>query len=227
MKIIAGFIRPQSWSVLVDNQEIHDYYLPSYYRHIWYLTQEPSVFDGTIRENLLYGMTNDESHIKNNQWRRANLLDLPNETNENAKSVSLQNVIEESQCQFVYDLPKGLDTEIGERGVRLSWWQRQRLAIAKIMLKNPKIILLDEPTSALDSSSEELVSQAMQELFKNRTVVIIAHRLQTVKHADRILYISPNPMTGSSDIAESWTHDELIAMDGEYARMVNLQTSFG
>jgi len=80
------------------------------------------------------------------------------------------------------------------------------------MLKNPKIILLDEPTSALDSVSEELVGQAMQELFKDRTVVIIAHRLQTVKHADRILYITPNPLTGASEIAEEGTHQELIAL---------------
>jgi ABC-type multidrug transport system fused ATPase/permease subunit len=88
------------------------------------------------------------------------------------------------------------------------------------MLKNPKIILLDEPTSALDSVSEELVSQAMHELFKNRTVVIIAHRLQTVKHADRILYID-NGM-----IAEEGTHDELMALGGKYAKMVEVQTGF-
>jgi ABC-type multidrug transport system fused ATPase/permease subunit len=88
------------------------------------------------------------------------------------------------------------------------------------MLKNPKIILLDEPTSALDSVSEELVSQAMHELFKNRTVVIIAHRLQTVKHSDRILYID-NGM-----IVEEGTHDELMALGGKYAKMVEVQTGF-
>jgi ABC-type multidrug transport system fused ATPase/permease subunit len=118
-------------------------------------------------------------------------------------------------------LPHGLDTEIGERGVRLSGGQKQRLAIAKIMLKNPEIILLDEPTSALDSMSEELVSQAMQELFKNRTVVIIAHRLQTVKHADKILYID------RGQIVEEGTHEELTKQGGNYAKMLNIQTSFG
>ena len=88
------------------------------------------------------------------------------------------------------------------------------------MLKNPKIILLDEPTSALDSVSEELVSQAMNELFKDRTVVIIAHRLQTVKHADRILYID------QGQIVEQGTHDELIAFGGQYNKMVEVQTGF-
>ncbi len=86
-----------------------------------------------------------------------------------------------SKCEFIYDLPNGIDTEIWERGVKLSWWQRQRLAIAKIMIKNPKIIILDEPTSALDSFSEDKITKAMNNLFKWRTVIVIAHRLQTVK----------------------------------------------
>jgi len=230
IKLIAWHLFPQWGKVFVDKQDREECNLLDRYNHIGYLTQEPSVFDGTVRENLLYGVVGAITDRPNNQ---------SNETGEWYSS--LHDVLEKSQCQFVYDLPSGLDTEIGERGVRLSWWQRQRLAIAKIMLKNPKIILLDEPTSALDSVSEELVGQAMQELFKDRTVVIIAHRLQTVKHADRILYIDKityddilpvvgrgDPLGGGvwSQIIESWTHDELIALWWKYAKMVEVQTGF-
>jgi len=139
--------------------------LQSYYGHIGYLTQDPLVFDGTIRENLLYALTT-----------------VPSDTH-------IQKILQAAKCAFIFDLPHTLDTEIGERGIRLSGGQRQRLAIAKIMLKNPEIIILDEPTSALDSFAEQEVSEAMNNLFTNRTVIIIAHRLQTVKHADDIILL--------------------------------------
>lgn len=141
--------------------------LQSYFSHIGYLTQEPSVFDGTIRENLMYGI---------------------GENRENRED-RVREAIHLAHCDFVYDLSDGLDTHIGEKGVRLSGGQRQRLAIAKIFLKNPQIILLDEPTSALDSLSEKLVSDAFHKLFEGRTVIIIAHRLQTVKAADEIIVL--------------------------------------
>jgi len=242
MKLIAGYMMPDSGDIIVDGQKLSSVSLQTYYHHIGYLTQEPSVFDGTVRENLLYGVGdqkptptppitggtfNSQSFSKETEKEKnsANILPVVGRGDPLGGGV-LHDILQKSQCQFVYDLPNGLDTEIGERGVRLSWWQRQRLAIAKIMLKNPKIILLDEPTSALDSVSEELVGQAMQELFKDRTVVIIAHRLQTVKHADRILYITPNPLTGASEIAEEGTHQELIALWWKYAKMVEVQTGF-
>ena len=147
-------------------------------------------------------------------------------------SGDIDKVIKLARCEFIHEFKDWLMTEIGEKGVRLSWGQRQRLAIAKIMLKNPAIILLDEPTSALDSENEELVTQALNELFKGKTVIVIAHRLQTVKHADQILYIdkSPSPVgRGSgwgSQIIESWTHNELIAMKWKYHKMVELQSGF-
>lgn len=206
IKLIAWYIHPNSWEIHIDKQSLSDVDILSYYHHIWYLTQEASVFDGTVRDNLLYGV-GTQFFVSNDDER----------TDENP---SLHDIIHKSQCQFIYDLPNWLDTEIGEKWVKLSWWQRQRLAIAKIMLKNPKIILLDEPTSALDSVSEELVTQALNELFKNRTVVIIAHRLQTVKHADTILYIE------NGKIAEQGTHDELIQKQGKYNTMVEVQTGF-
>jgi ABC-type multidrug transport system fused ATPase/permease subunit len=125
-----------------------------------------------------------------------------------------------AHCDFVWELEYGLDTEIGERGVRLSWWQKQRLAIAKIFLKNPEIILLDEPTSALDSFSEEHITKALDELFVGRTVVIIAHRLQTVKKADEIIVLE------GGQVVEHWNHEELIKKWWLYNKMLELQSGF-
>lgn len=203
IKLIAWYLHPQSGTVLIDNQELPNEYnldravsLKSYYPHIGYLTQEPNVFDGTIRENLLYATTGDVTDEQ------------------------LNNALEQSQCQFVFEFPNWLDTEIGEKWVRLSGWQRQRLAIAKIMLKNPKIVLLDEPTSALDSISEEAITKALDNLFQGRTVVIVAHRLQTVKKADDIIVLD------KWTIIERGTHDELVQQWGQYAKMLELQSGF-
>lgn len=125
-----------------------------------------------------------------------------------------------AKCEFIYDLPQWVDTEIGERGIRLSGGQRQRLAIAKIFLKDPEIIILDEPTSALDSFSEEAITEAMHNLFENRTVIIIAHRLQTVKHADDIIVLD------HGEVVERGTHHELVSQSGSYATMLELQSGF-
>ena len=132
----------------------------------------------------------------------------------------IHEIIKLSKCEFIYDFEKWLETEIGERWVRLSWWQRQRLAIAKIMLKDPKIIILDEPTSALDSFSEELITKAMNNLFTWRTVLVIAHRLQTVKHADEIIVID------NGEIQERGKHSELVEKNWIYNRMLELQSGF-
>ena len=165
VKLIAGYIRANRWEIIIDGQKLSKTSLKSYYRDIGYLNQEPSVFDGTVRENLLYALSEE----------------IPENT--------MKTFIYQAHADFIYDLPQWLDTEIWERGVKLSGGQKQRLAIAKIFLKNPKIIILDEPTSALDSISEKHITKAMHNLFKNRTVLVIAHRLQTVKHADDIIVI--------------------------------------
>lgn len=232
VKLIAWYLRPDEGSILIDDQDLASMALKTYYPHIWYLTQDPSIFDGSVRENLTYAVT------------------------DNVPTEKVEEAIRLASCDFIYDLPNWLDTQIWERGVRLSWGQRQRLAIAKIFLKNPKIIILDEPTSALDSFSEEAITEAMHKLFENRTVIIIAHRLQTVKEADDIILLGnqkseiwgqkatldrrPEPVSGSSEVSsigerqvssgsqilERGTHAELVALWGQYARMLEVQTGF-
>lgn len=203
IKLIAWYIHPQSGKLSIDNQSLPndsntDYIsLQSYYKHIWYLTQEPNVFDGSIYENLTYALEN--STIDED---------------------SIRTIIESSQCQFIYNFPEWIHTHIWEKWIKLSWWQRQRLAIAKIMLKNPQIILLDEPTSALDSFSEEEVTKALENLFQWKTVIIIAHRLQTVKKADEIIVLE------WWKIVEKWSHNQLVKYWWQYAKMLELQSGF-
>ena len=194
MKLLAGYMKPTGWKLMIDGQDISKIRLDSYYPHIGYLTQEPSVFDGTIEENLLYG------------------------TKKKPTKKDIEQAIELAECHFIYELEEWIKTEIGERWIRLSGGQKQRLAIAKIFLKNPEIILLDEPTAALDSYSEEKVAKAFEHLFEGRTVIVIAHRLQTVKSADDIIVLE------KWKIVERGTHKELLKLWKKYAGMVDLQS---
>jgi ABC-type multidrug transport system fused ATPase/permease subunit len=196
MKLFSWFIAPNSGEIIIDWQKLSEINLMSYYKEIWYLTQEPSVFDWTILENLTY-------------WSK-----------EEVSEKMLRDVIKKAKCEFIFEFKKWLETEIWERWVRLSWWQKQRLAIAKIFLKNPKIIFLDEPTSALDSQSEKLIHESFQELFKWKTVIIIAHRLQTVKSADEIFVIK------EWKVIEKWNHKELLLKKWYYNQMIELQSGF-
>ncbi len=195
-KLIWWYIQADKWEILVDWQKLSEVSLKSYYKNIWYLTQEPSVFDGTVLENLTYARDNEVTKQE------------------------IKEAIEMAKCEFIYELPNWLETEIWERWVKLSGWQRQRLAIAKIILKNPKIVILDEPTSALDSFSEEQITIALNNLFKERTVIVIAHRLQTVKHADKIFLIEDGKIT------EEGTHISLQEKWWLYAKMLELQSGF-
>lgn len=196
IKLISGYITSNSWEIIIDDQKLSQTKLSSYYKHIWYLTQDPSVFDGSIYENLVYAL------------------------NYEPEKEELENVIKLSKCEFIYDFKDWLETQIWEKWIKLSWWQKQRLAIAKIMLKNPKIILLDEPTSALDSFNEEQISQALNNLFIWKTVIVVAHRLQTVKKSDCIFYLD------SWEIIEQWTHEELLSKKWNYHKMIELQSWF-
>jgi len=196
VKLISGYIKPDSWNIIVDEQKLNEIKLKSYYKNIWYLTQEPSVFDWTILENLMYG------------------------SNKKIDKKNIDDAIKKAKCEFIYDLEDWVNTEIWEKWIRLSWGQRQRLAIAKIFLKDPKIIILDEPTSALDSFSEEQITKSLNNLFKWRTVIIIAHRLQTVKNAWEIFVLE------NWKVVESGNHKELVEKNWIYKKMLDLQSGF-
>jgi ABC-type multidrug transport system fused ATPase/permease subunit len=193
-KLIVGFLKASTGKVLVDGQDLNEISLKSFYKYIGFLTQEPSVFDGTIKENLLYAKKATDEEIK----------------------LALQ----KAECEFVFKMKKGINTPIGEKGIRLSGGERQRLAIAKLFLKNPEIIILDEPTAALDSFSEDTISRSLEEHFKGRTVIIIAHRLQTVKNTDRILVLE------YGKVVEDGNHETLVNKGGVYAQMLAMQSGF-
>jgi ATP-binding cassette, subfamily B, bacterial len=164
------------------------------YRHyLAVVAQNTILFSGTVRENITYGLDRvDEKRLQE-------VLELANVS------------------QFVRELPKGLDTVIGEHGGRLSGGQRQRISIARAFIRDPRVIVLDEATSALDVVSEKLVQEAIQRLISRRTTLIVAHRLSTIRNADRVVVMR------QGRIVEQGTHDELMARQGEFFRMVNLQ----
>jgi len=198
VKLILRLFDIKKWNILIDNQELKKLNLESFYRHVWYLSQEPAVFDWTIRENLEYALS-DKIKSYNDKILRDSL-----------------------KKSEAYDLVKNmkdwLETQIGERGVKLSWWEKQRIAIARIFLKNPEILILDEPTSALDSVSESKITKVLKAMMKNRTVIVVAHRLQTVQHSDKIVVLE------KWKIIEIWSHDELINNKWIYSTLVDLQS---
>ncbi|TGE08819.1 ATP-binding cassette domain-containing protein [Hymenobacter fodinae] len=181
-------------SISIDGRNINDLDLTELRQHIGIVPQETLLFGGTIRENILYGRPNASE---------ADILDAARRAN---------------AWQFISSFPEGLDTLVGERGVKLSGGQRQRIAIARAILKNPAILILDEATSALDSESEKLVQSAMDELMQNRTSIIIAHRLSTIRKVDKILVID------GGRIVEQGSHDELAHNEnGIYSNLLKLQ----
>jgi ABC-type multidrug transport system fused ATPase/permease subunit len=191
--LIPRFWDVDGGSVTVDGIDVRHMKLKSLRRHIGMVLQDPVLFSGTIKENILYGKPEaSEAEVKD-AARLANALD------------------------FISALPEGFDTEVGERGVSLSGGQKQRLTIARAFLKDPRILILDEATSALDAESERLIQEALERLMRERTTIIIAHRLSTVARADRILVIE------DGRIVESGTHEELTKSDGVYRRFMALQ----
>ena len=180
-------------SILIDGQDIRTLTLESIRRNIGIVQQDVFLFVGTIRDNILYGRPDATEEEVYEAARRANIHD------------------------YVMTLEKGYDTEIGERGVKLSGGQKQRLSIARVFLKDPAILILDEATSALDNTTEVLIQQALDELCKGRTTLVVAHRLSTIRNADEIAVV----MNGQ--ITERGTHEELMAADGTYKDLYSLQ----
>ncbi|NDK54625.1 ABC transporter ATP-binding protein [Pontibacter fetidus] len=194
IQLLMRFYDVQGGSITVDGKDLRDMDLTTLRGNIGIVPQEVLLFGGSIRENIAYGRPEATE----------------TEIIEAAKKANAYN--------FITSFPEGLDTLVGERGIKLSGGQRQRIAIARAILKNPAILILDEATSSLDSESEQLVQQAMDVLMKDRTTIIIAHRLATIRKADKILVID------GGEIVEEGSHEELSANDnGIYANLLRLQ----
>jgi len=189
----ATFLNPKSGKVTIDNQDLSKVKLNSYRQYLGVVLQDEFLFEGTIKENIMFPRPN-------------------------ATETELQNAVKAAYVnEFTDRFEDGLETLIGERGVKLSGGQRQRLAIARAILANPKIIILDEATSNLDTESETLIQKSLNELVKDRTTIVIAHRLSTIRKADQILVIE------AGRIVERGTHDDLISLEGRYYDLYTYQ----
>ena len=191
--LIPRFYEVNEGEILIDGQNIRGISLRSLRRNIGIVQQDVYLFSGTVLDNIRYGKLGASKEEIVEAARKANAHD------------------------FIMALPDGYDTDVGQRGVKLSGGQKQRLSIARVFLKNPPVIILDEATSALDNESEKAIQDSLEKLTDNRTTLVIAHRLSTVRNAQRIVILTDN------GIDEQGTHEELIALDGTYANLYNMQ----
>jgi len=193
VNLIPRFFDPTEGWIKIDGHQLTEVTMESLRSQIGLVPQENFLFGGTIADNIAYG----------------NLKASKEEIQRAAEAAYADN--------FIRELPNGYETEVGERGVKLSAGQRQRIAIARALLKDPRILILDEATSALDSESEQMVQKALEVLMRNRTTFVIAHRLSTIKNADRILVLQ------KGRIVEEGPHEVLMKEEGIYHRLWALQ----
>lgn len=189
VSLIPRFYEPQKGRITIDGHDIMDLKQHFLRENIGLVQQNVFLFDGTIRENIMYGRSMASEADLEEAARCANIYD------------------------FIMELPDGFDTYVGERGVKLSGGQKQRISIARVFLKNPPILIFDEATSSLDNTSESLIQDAMFSLSKNRTTIIIAHRLSTVRNVDKIIVLN------EGKIVEQGNHESLLAMNGFYHKL--------
>jgi ABC-type multidrug transport system fused ATPase/permease subunit len=188
-KLVLRFYEFQSGQILIDGQDIRSLDLEQYVRHIGIVPQDPFLFSGTVRDNIRYGQP----------W--ANDEDVLNA----AKQIS--------NGDWIADLPEGMDTDVGERGANLSMGQRQLIALSRVILKDPAILILDEATASIDPFTEFQIQEGLDKITEKRTSIIIAHRLSTIRNADRII------MLDHGRITEEGTHTALMAKKGQYAQL--------
>jgi subfamily B ATP-binding cassette protein MsbA len=193
--LLPRFYDPISGRITIDGIDLRDYELDSLRREMGIVSQDTFLFNNSVRYNIAYGLRDVSEEEIIAATKRANAY------------------------EFIEKLPKGLDTEIGDRGVMLSGGQRQRIAIARALLRNPDILILDEATSALDTMSERLVQEAIEELCRERTTLVIAHRLSTIQKAHQIVVME------KGRVVEVGTHQQLVRLDGYYSRLYSLQFS--
>jgi ATP-binding cassette, subfamily B, bacterial len=195
VNLLPAFYEATSGKILIDGQDVKNISLTSLREHISVVSQEAFLFNGTVRENILYGRLNATEEELIAASRAANCHD------------------------FIAKLPNGYDSRVGERGVKLSVGEKQRVSIARALLKDAPILILDEATASVDTATEKLIQEALERLMANRTSFVIAHRLSTIRNADQILVLR------QGQILERGTHDELIALNGLYAKLARIQNT--
>jgi len=193
LNLIIGFLRPTQGRILLDGYDLNDLDLRTYRQFISVVTQETVLFFGTIRENILYGLEGISEEQINQVTKDANV------------------------DEFIKNFPEGLNTLIGENGTKLSGGQRQRIALARALIRNPRILILDEATSSLDSVSEALIQDSIEKLAGKRTFFLVTHRISTVRHANRIIVLE------RGQILEIGSYEQLLKNHSKFAQFHDLQ----